>query len=134
MTETADERLARGRATAGKLFATHANHMPRFEYPAEIQQDWNNFSVSTVLGDVWSRPGLDMKYRSVATIAALTALNRPEQLRAYIIGGLNLGLTREEVCEVIFQMAVYAGFPAAIQGFAVATDLFRDLDSGGSAP
>jgi len=129
MADTPDERLARGMQTAAKLFPpSPARTSPRFTYPPEIAGDWNSFSVSTVLGDVWSRPGLDMKYRSMITIAALTALNKPDQLRAYITAGLNLGLTREEVCEIIFQMAVYAGFPAAIQAFAVANDVFQDLD------
>jgi 4-carboxymuconolactone decarboxylase len=120
--------MARGREVAAKLFSAGAGAAPRFQYPAEIEADWAKFSVSTVLGDVWGRPGLDLKYRGVASIAALTALNRPEQLRAYIIAALNVGLTREEVCEVIYQMAVYAGFPAAIQGFSVAEGVFRQLD------
>ena len=60
--------------------------------------------------------------------AALTVLDKPEQLKAYIIGGLNTGLTREEVCETIFQMAIYGGFPAAIQGFATANEVFEELD------
>jgi 4-carboxymuconolactone decarboxylase len=129
MSNTPDERLARGLETAQKLFPPDSLGSPGFKYPAEIEADWNALSVSTVLGDVWSRPGLDMKYRSMITIAALTATNKPEQLRAYIIGGLNLGLERTEVCEIILQMAVYAGFPAAIQGFAVANEVFEELDA-----
>ena len=63
------------------------------------------------------------------TIGVLTALNKPEQLRAYVIGGLNLGLTREAICEIIFHISVYAGFPTAIQGFAVVNEVFEELDS-----
>lgn len=133
MADAPDDRLKQGMQTAAKLFPpSPAGSSPRFLYPPEIAADWNSFSVSTVLGDVWSRPGLDLKYRSMISIAALTALNKPEQLRAYIVAGLNLGLTRGEVCEIIFQMAVYAGFPTAIQGFTVANEVFQDLDKAAS--
>lgn len=130
MADAPDERLARGYQTAAKLFppGPTSGSNPRFKYPPEIAADWSAFSVSTVLGDVWGRPGLEPKSRAMISIAVLTALNKPEQLRAYIIGGLNLGLTRSEVCEIIYQIAVYAGFPTAIQGFAVANELFEELD------
>jgi len=124
-----DERLARGMATALELFKPGTAPPPSFKYPDEIAQDWNQFSVSTVLGDVWGRPGLEKKQRAMITIAVLTALDKPEQLRAYIAGGLNLGLTRDEICEIILQIAVYAGFPTAIQGFAVASEVFDRLDA-----
>ncbi len=128
MSNASDERLARALETAAKLFPPGAPGSPRFKYPPEIEADWNRFSLSTVIGDVWSRPGLELKQRSMVAIAALTALNKPEQLRAYITAGLNTGLTRSEVCEIILQLAVYAGFPAAIQGFAVANEVFEEFD------
>jgi len=128
MADASDERLAKGWATAAKLFPPGSPGSPSFQYPKEIQEDWGRFSVSTALGDVWSRPGLDLKQRSMISIAALTALGRSDQLRAYITAGLNLGLTRKEVCEVIFQMAVYAGFPAAIQAFGVANEVFDQFE------
>lgn len=128
MADTSDDRLARGWATAAKLFPPGSPSSPSFPYPKEIQDDWNRFSVSTALGDVWSRPGLELKQRSMISIAALTALGKSEQLRAYITAGLNLGLTRKEVCEIILQMAIYAGFPAAIQAFAVANEVFEQFD------
>jgi 4-carboxymuconolactone decarboxylase len=128
MSEEIDERLARGMATAMKLFTPGGASAPSFRYPKEIAADWNQFSISTVMGDVWGRAGLEPKQRAMITIGVLTALDKPQQLRSYIAGGLNLGLTREEVCEVILQIAVYAGFPAAIQGFAVANEVFDALD------
>jgi 4-carboxymuconolactone decarboxylase len=134
MADASDDRLARALETAAKLFPPGAPGSPRFKYPAEIEADWNRFSLSTVFGDVWSRPGLELKQRAMLAIAALTALNRPEQLRAYITAGLNTGLTRSEVCEIILQMAVYAGFPAAIQGFAVANEVFQEFDRAAGQP
>ena len=133
MADETDDRLARGMATALELFtprSSAAARPPSFKYPKEIAEDWNRFSISTVMGDVWGRPGLDPKHRAMITIGVLTALDKPEQLRPYIIGGLNLGLTREEICEIILQISVYAGFPTAIQGFAVANQVFDDLDAG----
>jgi 4-carboxymuconolactone decarboxylase len=80
------------------------------------------------MGDVWGRKGLDPKDRAMITIGVLTALNKPEQLRSYITAGLNLGLTREQICEIILHISVYAGFPTAIQGFAVAKEVFEGLE------
>ena len=128
MADNAGERFARGMETVARLFPPGTVGVPRFQYPPEIAGDWGQFSVSTMLGDIWGRPGLEMKNRAMITIAMLTALGRLDQLRAYIVGGLNLGLTRSEVCEIIYQVAVYAGFPAAIQGFAVANDVFAEID------
>ena len=112
-----DDRFQQGLQTAAELFPPKEDAPPaaRFAYPPEIADDWNAFSISTVMGDVWSRPGLAKSNRAMCTIAALTVMDKPEQLKAYITAALNLGVTRTEVCEVIMQMAVYGGFPAAIQ-------------------
>jgi len=76
-------------------------------------------------GDIYSRPGLDLRAREIATIAALTALgNASPQLKVHIEAGLNVGLSRDEITEVIMQMAVYAGFPAALNGLFAAKEIF----------
>jgi 4-carboxymuconolactone decarboxylase len=76
-------------------------------------------------GDIYSRPGLDLKSREMVTVAALTALgNATPQLKSHINGALNAGCTREEIIEVIMQMAVYAGFPAALNGLYSAKEVF----------
>ena len=76
-------------------------------------------------GDIYSRPGLDLRAREIATIAALTALgNASPQLKVHIEAGLNVGLSREEITEVMMQMAVYAGFPAALNGLFAAKEIF----------
>ena len=123
-----DERMERAIATAMELFKPGSPvSAPKFEYPKEIAEDWNQFSMSTVMGDVWARPGLAKKDRALITIALLTALDKPQQLRAYVTGGLNLGLSREEICEAIMQVSVYAGFPSAIQGLGVANEVFLGI-------
>ena len=128
MSDSIDPRLQRGIDTISELFPAGTPGMPRFEYPAEIQKHWNEFSVSTVMGDVWGRPQLDKKSRAMITIAALTALGRTDQLQAYVAGALNLGLDREQISEIILHMSIYAGFPAAIQAFGVAKTVFAEFD------
>lgn len=84
-----------------------------------------DYIVEFVFGDVFSRPQLDVKTREMITVAALTAMGTaPAQLRAHIEGALNAGCTEEEICEIVAQMCVYAGFPAALNGMAAARDVF----------
>ncbi|MGZ7096466.1 MAG: carboxymuconolactone decarboxylase family protein, partial [Methanobacterium sp.] len=83
----------------------------------DIAPDLARFVAEFPYGDIYSRPGLDLKTRELITIAAITALNTsPIQLKSHIKGALNIGCTREEIVEVLIQMAVYAGFPAALNG------------------
>ena len=95
----------------------------------EIAPDLGRYIIEFPFGDVYSRPGLDLKSREIATVAALTALgNAQPQLKVHIHGALNVGCTREEVVEVIIQMAVYAGFPAALNGIFAAKEVFKERD------
>jgi 4-carboxymuconolactone decarboxylase len=96
----------------------------------EIAPDLGRYIIEFPFGDIYSRPGLDLKSRQIATVAALTVLgNAQSQLKAHIQGSLNVGCTREEVVEVIIQMAVYAGFPAALNGIFVAKEAFAEYDA-----
>jgi 4-carboxymuconolactone decarboxylase len=96
----------------------------------DIAPDLGRFVVEFPYGDIYERPGLDLKSREIATIAALTAIGdtRPE-LKDHIKGALNVGCKRQEVIEVIIQMAVYAGFPRAINGINIAKEVFEELDT-----
>jgi 4-carboxymuconolactone decarboxylase len=92
---------------------------------ADIAPDFARYLIEFPFGDVYSRPGLDLKSREIAVVAALTALgNAVPQLKVHIGAALNVGVTRAEVVEVIMQMAVYAGFPAALNGLAAAREVF----------
>ena len=96
----------------------------------DIAPDLARYIIEFPFGDIYSRPGLDLKSREIATVAALTAIgNAQPQLKVHIHGALNVGCTREEVVEVIMQMAVYAGFPAALNGIFAAKDVFVDRDA-----
>jgi len=81
---------------------------------------------------VYSRPGLDLKSREISTVAALTAMGTAlPQLKVHVHGALNVGCSPQEIIEVMIQMAVYAGFPAALNGIFVAKEVFdeRNLKS-----
>lgn len=98
----------------------------------DIAPDLGRYTIEFPFGDIYSRPGLDLKSREIATIAALTALgNAQPQLKVHIHGALNVDCTREEVIEVIIQMAVYAGFPAALNGMFAAKEVFKERDEKG---
>jgi len=95
----------------------------------DIAPDLARYVVEFPYGDIYSRPGLDLKSREIATVAALTAMGHAQpQLKSHIEGALNVGCTREEIVEVIIQMAVYAGFPAAINGIIAAKEVFAKLN------
>jgi 4-carboxymuconolactone decarboxylase len=108
---------------------------------ADIAPDFARYIVEFPFGDIYSRPGLDLKARELAVVAALTAMgNAAPQLSVHIEGALNVGATREEIVEVIIQMAVYAGFPAALNGLFAAKEVFagraatRVADPGSACP
>ncbi|HDX8905795.1 TPA: carboxymuconolactone decarboxylase family protein [Klebsiella michiganensis] len=83
----------------------------------DIAPDFARYLIEFPFGDIYARPGLDLRSREIATIAA-------PQLKVHIAAGLNVGLTQEEITEVIMQMAVYAGFPAALNGLFAAKEVF----------
>lgn len=100
-----------------------------------ICPDLARYVVEFPFGDIYQRPQLDLKAREIATVAALTALGHcAPQLNVHIKGALNVGCSPDEIVEVILQMAVYAGFPAALNGMRVAKDVFveRGLISASS--
>ena len=78
-------------------------------------------------GDIWNRPGLDRRTRSLLNLAMLTALNRPHELRLHVKGALRNGVTKEEIREVFMQTAIYCGVPAAMDSFRVAREVFKDM-------
>ncbi|HAO19682.1 MAG TPA: 4-carboxymuconolactone decarboxylase [Desulfobacteraceae bacterium] len=95
----------------------------------DIAPDFGRYIVEFPFGDILSRPGLDLKSREIATVAALTALgNAAPQLKVHIQWALNAGCSREEIVEIMMQMAVYAGFPAALNGLFAAKEVFKEFD------
>ena len=97
---------------------------------ADIAPDFARYLIEFPFGDIYSRPQLDLKSREIGVVAALTALgNASPQLKVHIHGALNVGCTRDEVVEIIMQMAIYAGFPAALNGLFAAKEVFAERDA-----
>lgn len=93
----------------------------------DIAPDLAEWIISFSYGDVMARPGLDKRSRQFATVAALTAMGTAApQLKVHVHGALNVGCQPSEIVEVILQMTVYAGFPAAINGLNVAREVFQE--------
>lgn len=96
---------------------------------ADICPDLGKFIIEYPFGDIYQREGLDLKTRELVTVAALTALGHCQpQLNVHINGALNVGCTPQEIVEVILQMSVYAGFPAALNGMFVAKTVFSERE------
>lgn len=91
----------------------------------DIAPDFARYLLEFPFGDIYARPGLDLRSREIATVAALTAMgNAAPQLKVHIGAALHVGLTQDEIVEVIMQMAVYAGFPASLNGLFAAKEVF----------
>ena len=78
-------------------------------------------------GEIWGRPGLDRKTRSLLNLAMLSALNRPHEIKMHVRGALKNGVTKEEIKEVFLQVAIYCGVPAAVDSFRVAREVFKEI-------
>ncbi|HTD34641.1 MAG TPA: 4-carboxymuconolactone decarboxylase [Candidatus Elarobacter sp.] len=123
----ADERYERGmlnrRAVLGE------EHVDRAQASTtEFTRDFQELITRYAWGEIWNRPGLDRKIRSMLVIAMTASLGRLEELRLHVRGARNTGVTRDEVKEVLLQVAVYAGVPAANSAFAAAAAVYRELD------
>ena len=81
-------------------------------------------------GEVWGRPELDRKTRSIINLAMISALNRPHELKLHVRGALRNGLSRTDIREVLLQVAIYCGVPAAVDAFRIAREAFADEDAG----
>ena len=79
-------------------------------------------------GEIWSRPGLPKKTRSLLTLAMLVALNRPEEFRMHVKAALSIGVSREEIQELLLQSAIYCGVPAANSAFHTAEEILQGSD------
>ena len=116
--------LARGREVAGKLWGARAGGQ---ELPAQkLAPEFFGLVTQFVFGMFWARPNLDLRSRSLCTVAQLAALGRTEELKAHLLGALNLGIRREELIEVLMQTACYAGVPAAVNALNAAAAVLKD--------
>ncbi|MFL2539049.1 MAG: carboxymuconolactone decarboxylase family protein [Candidatus Rariloculaceae bacterium] len=95
----------------------------------DISPDLARYAIDFPFGEIFTRPGLDLKSRELINVAALTALgNAAPQLKFHINGALNVGCSRTEIIETIIQMAIYSGFPSALNGMMSAKEVFEMQD------
>jgi len=126
------DRYARGWEKLKAIHAYAGEHV--IEALKETSPDLARYIIEFPFGDVYSRGGLSLKERQIATVAALTTMgNAQPQLKVHIHGALNVGCTRQEIIEIMIQMAVYAGFPAALNATLAAKEVFAERDDAGQA-
>jgi len=95
----------------------------------EFDADWQRYVTEHAWGAIWTRPGLEKRIRSLLTIGMLASLGHHEELAAHIRATRNTGATRDEVKEVLLQVAVYAGAPAANSAFAIAKRVYKEMEN-----
>ena len=99
----------------------------RYAATTDFNRPFEEVVTRYCFGDTWSRPGLDRKTRSLITLAALTAMVRPNQVRVHVRGALANGATPEEIREVLLHTTVYAGVPAGVEAFNAAAEVLKEL-------
>ena len=130
MTTSASKDFEKGLATLkqvmGEDFVANA-----FANATEFTMPMQEYITRNAWGDVWQRPGLDMKTRSLVTVALLAALGKQHELKGHVRGALNNGATAQEIQEVLLHASIYCGLPAAVDAFRTASEV---VDSAGKKP
>ena len=119
-----DELLAKGREVQAQLWPQVASSKGGAFPAAKLAPDFFAYVAKSAFGMLWSRPQLAIRDRSLVTCAQLAALGQLEELKAHLRGALNLGITQEELTEVMMQTAIYAGVPAANAALRTAAEVF----------
>jgi 4-carboxymuconolactone decarboxylase len=129
-TQQADGRFGRGLQARREVLGTE--HVDRsLERVTEFSRPVQELVTEYCWGEIWTRPGLDRKTRSLLNIAMLTALNRMHELAVHVRGALTNGATEEEIQEALLQTAIYCGVPASLESFRVAEQVLREVRSDG---
>ncbi|MDX3807330.1 carboxymuconolactone decarboxylase family protein [Bosea thiooxidans] len=127
-----ESRLERGRRLLAEIDGRAGQNV--ISALVDIAPDFATYVFEFSFGDIYAREGLGLREREIATIAALAALgNAAPQLKVHIEAGLNVGLKENEIVEILIQMAVYAGFPAALNGLFAAKEVFQARRSAGES-
>ncbi|MEY3660867.1 MAG: carboxymuconolactone decarboxylase family protein [Pseudohongiellaceae bacterium] len=104
---------------------------PRVNQATPFNRPLEDMVTTWCFGDIWQRPGLDRRTRSMITLAALTALCRPNQLKGHVEGAIANGVTVEEIREILLHTSVYSGIPTGVEAFAAAKEVLRKLGLDG---
>lgn len=119
-----DQGLATRKAVVGEEYVD--NSLKNMD---EFNADLQDFVTRTAWGDIWNRPGLVRRDRSLLNIGMLIALGKTEELKLHLRGALRNGVTMEEISECILQSAIYCGAPAALEATRAAREAFADLET-----
>jgi 4-carboxymuconolactone decarboxylase len=121
-----DERKRHEEGMKARRAVLGDGHVDRAEAnKTEFTTEFQDLITRHAWGEIWTRPGLDRKTRSLITIGMLVALNRPEELRLHLRGALKNGAKKDEIKEVLLQTAVYCGVPAANSAFHIAGEVIE---------
>lgn len=115
--------LEKGQQVLNKLRAGR-QPAPGTNTTEEMSPDFWNMTQGHLFGEVWSRPGLPLRDRSLITMVSLTTLGRMEELKLHMGYALNIGISREEILEMLMHVAHYAGWPAAVSALRTAKEVF----------
>ena len=121
-----DEAFDAGMAVRRDMFGA-AGAEQRLAQATDFNRPFEELVTRYCFGDVWGRPGLDRKTRSLLTLAVLTALTKPNQLKVHVRGALANGATKEEIREVLLHTSVYAGIPAGVEAFNAAAEVLAEV-------
>ena len=116
--------LARGREVTVALWGDRMKSAPGLPAHA-LAPEFFGLVTQFVFGMFWSRPNLDLRSRSLCTVAQLAALGKTDELKGHLLGALNLGIKREELIEVLMQTACYAGVPTAVTALTAAAEVLN---------
>lgn len=119
-----DTELQRGRDMTAKLWGDLMKSAPGLPAHA-LAPEFFSLVTQFVFGMFWSRPNLDLRSRSLCTVAQLAALGKTDELKGHLLGALNVGITREELIEVLMQTACYAGVPTAVSALNAAAEVLK---------
>jgi 4-carboxymuconolactone decarboxylase len=123
-----NERYERGKRVRESILGTaHVARTSKNRTP--FNADFQDFLIEYSWSEIWGRPGLDYRLRSMITIAMLVASGRLDELKLHLRATKNTGVTRDEVKEIIMHSTIYAGVPAAYSAFQVAAQIFEEMDA-----
>jgi 4-carboxymuconolactone decarboxylase len=121
-----DESYEKGQKLLNKMFGKVAERIAMDT--TDFDRPLSDYATRTCFGDVWQRPGLDHKTRSMLTLAMLTALGQQNQIKAHVIGAISNGVTREEIQEILVHSIIYCGLPRAVDAFGAAKEVLANMD------
>src|SRR4051812_9021228 len=119
---TFDKGLAIRKAVLGAEFVENS-----FATADDFNKEYQELVTQYCWGEVWGRPGLDRKQRSMLNLAMLAALNRPHEIKLHIKGAITNGLTKNDIKEIFMQVAIYCGVPAGVDCFRIAKEAFKEM-------